>query len=287
MGFREDVIAIIRNMSANGQITGAPGPTGPAGPAGPEGPQGETGPAGSITNLNNGQWITSRNAANTGDVNALRVNASDQVEISAGSQVIVKPIGSAQNGAVGYARVVGGGGANQVWGWTIEADDTGLVRTRDGTGALRAPVYIRVGGTDTLSADPSGNVYVVANVSALSFTDRTPGYVGDALAEIAGIRTDAEGQIDHATLPEFVRHYPERAAGVPAEPTVVESGMVGKLAEPDGLMLDGMQADAPTAPAEMPTEPQIERNLGNMVTMLTVAVQQLAARIEALEAAQA
>jgi hypothetical protein len=284
MGFREDVIAIIRNMSANGQITGAPGPTGPAGPAGPEGPQGETGPAGSITNLNNGQWITSRNAANTGDVNALRVNASDQVEISAGSQVIVKPIGSAQNGAVGYARVVGGGGANQVWGWTIEADDTGLVRTRDGTGALRAPVYIRVGGTDTLSADPSGNVYVVANVSALSFTDRTPGYVGDALAEIAGIRTDAEGQIDHATLPEFVRHYPERPVeSMPAEPNV-ESGLAGgKLTEPDGPIEGSAQSNAPT---EL-DEPAIERNLGNMVTLLTVAVQQLTARLEALEGRQA
>lgn len=34
MGFREDVVAIVRNMGANGQIIGEPGPTGPRWPHG-------------------------------------------------------------------------------------------------------------------------------------------------------------------------------------------------------------------------------------------------------------
>jgi hypothetical protein len=284
MGFREDVIAIVRNMSANGQITGQPGPTGPTGPIGPQGPQGDTGPAGSLSNLNNGQWILSRNAANTGDVPLARVNASDQVELGLGSTVLVKPIGSTLNGATGYARVVSGGGANQAWGWTLEGDDYGMICRRDGNGTLRPYIYLAVGGNDALNADTSGNVYITANCSALSFTDRTPGYTGDALAEIAGIRTDDDGNIDHSSLPEFVRFYPERPVeSMPAEPNV-ESGLAGgKLTEPDGPIEGSAQSNAPT---EL-DEPAIERNLGNMVTLLTVAVQQLAARLEALEGRQA
>jgi hypothetical protein len=86
-----------------------------------------------------------------------------------------------------------------------------------------------------------GNVYCTANVSALSFTDRTPWYEGDALSEIATI-SGTDGQIDHTSLPEFVL---TTASG--------ENGI------------------------------EYLRDIGNMVSMLTVAVQQLLTRIELLE----
>jgi len=47
-----------------------------------------------------------------------------------------------------------------------------------------------------------GNAYFSANVSALTFTDRTPFYEGDALSEIALIK-GKDGEIDHDTLPAF------------------------------------------------------------------------------------
>lgn len=89
-----------------------------------------------------------------------------------------------------------------------------------------------------------GDVYVPGNCSALSFTDRTPGYSGDALAEIKSIVNDAQGRISHKTLPAFAR---------------------AKVPDPEtGLQTDG-------------------RNIGNMVSILTKAVQQLTEKLEAAE----
>lgn len=76
-----------------------------------------------------------------------------------------------------------------------------------------------------------GSLYAEGNVSALSFTDRTPFYEGDALSEIMRIKSDGNGNINHDTLPEFTRIKTE----------------------------DG----------------EDERDIGNTVSMLTVAVQQL------------
>lgn len=54
------------------------------------------------------------------------------------------------------------------------------------------------------TSDPgAGNFYAAGNVSALSFTDRTLAFVGDALAAIDRIRAYANGELDHASLPEF------------------------------------------------------------------------------------
>jgi hypothetical protein len=53
--------------------------------------------------------------------------------------------------------------------------------------------------------DIVGSVYVSSDVSALTFTDRTPGYTGNALEAISTIKTDEKGNIDHASLPDFVK----------------------------------------------------------------------------------
>jgi hypothetical protein len=91
------------------------------------------------------------------------------------------------------------------------------------------------------------NLYVANNVSALSYTDRTPFYNGDALREIKKI-SGKGGLIDHATLPDFVK-----------------VKRIDKKGEKDEIIHD-------------------ERNLGAMVSVLTVATQQLLERIEKLDA---
>ena len=58
----------------------------------------------------------------------------------------------------------------------------------------------------------SGDGYFSGDVSALTFTDRTPFFDGDALAAIKGI-SGKDGQIDHSTLPEFARRTLQRKEG--------------------------------------------------------------------------
>ena len=94
--------------------------------------------------------------------------------------------------------------------------------------------------TPIMTLNDVGSLWVYNNMSALSFTDRTPFYEGDALAEIAKIKGKG-GKVDHSSLPEFVK---------------VES----KDEKKEG-----------------------ERDLGAMISVLTVAVQQLLIRIEKLE----
>lgn len=57
--------------------------------------------------------------------------------------------------------------------------------------------------TQILSLGSDGNAYFAGDVSALSFTDRTDAFIGDALAIIKQIKSDTSGHIDHSSLPEF------------------------------------------------------------------------------------
>jgi len=112
------------------------------------------------------------------------------------------------------------------------------------------------GTTKHVGVATNGDTWFVGNVSAQSFTDRTKGFDGDALAELAGVKTK-DGQLDHATLPTFAR-----------------SEQVRKTVE----MVDGK---------EVVTEiVEQGRDLGAMISMLTVAVQQLAAEVDALKGAK-
>ena len=110
---------------------------------------------------------------------------------------------------------------------------------------LIALLGLYVGSAGTPDAD---QIYADGDVSALTFTDRTPHYSGDALAEIRGVRGNGKGRLDHASLPGFARkviHVKRDGADV------FEEG----------------------------------RDLGAMVSILTTAVQQLLERIEAMEGA--
>lgn len=85
------------------------------------------------------------------------------------------------------------------------------------------------------------DLYAVNNVSALTFTDRTPFFDGDALMELKKVK-GKNGEIDHSTLPKFAQK---------------------KVKKEDGE--------------------EVGRDLGAMISILTVAVQQLTERIEKLE----
>ena len=95
-----------------------------------------------------------------------------------------------------------------------------------------------------------GDAWFGQNVSASSFTDRTPFFEGDALSEIIKIK-GKNGQIDHETLPDFVRKKikDKKINNDDREIVIEETG----------------------------------RDIGAMVSMLTVAVQQLSTEIEKIK----
>ena len=140
---------------------------------------------------------------------------------------------------------------NAVAGWGFQRYTDGSLYTAWKT-ITGGKIYLRCGaGAETgyartfLTITPStGACYFLDNVSALSFTDRTPGYNGDALAEIKQITNNAQGNISHKTLPAFAR---------------------AKFTDPS----TGQETEG--------------RNIGNMVSILTKAVQQLTEKLEAAE----
>ena len=98
--------------------------------------------------------------------------------------------------------------------------------------------------TKVIEFNTNGNVWIGADCSAATFIDRTPGYSGDALKELKRTRSDAQGKIIHQTLPRFARaKFIDAATGEETE----------------------------------------GRNIGNMVSVLTRAVQQLMEKLEVAE----
>ena len=100
----------------------------------------------------------------------------------------------------------------------------------------------------------TGQFYCSADVSALTFTDRTPfleGPVSNLLRGVSGKGKD----IDHSTIPEFAR----------------SRKIVKKWRDPE---------DESKGFDEMVEE---GRNLGAMITLLTKGWQELDARIDLLE----
>jgi hypothetical protein len=87
----------------------------------------------------------------------------------------------------------------------------------------------------------AGNLYALGDISGQSFTDRTLAFTGNALAAIEKIKATKKGEIDHASLPEFA---------------------VMPYQDAKGDWWPG-------------------RSLGDMVSVLTVAIQQLAASYDA------
>ena len=108
----------------------------------------------------------------------------------------------------------------------------------------------------------TGDTYVSGDVSAATFTDRTPFYEGDAVAELRAV-TGVNGEIDHATLPVFAQKdrvidILEERKRIDKGKEIVEQIKIGERVEPG-------------------------RDLGAMISILTTAIQQLDARLAALE----
>jgi hypothetical protein len=90
----------------------------------------------------------------------------------------------------------------------------------------------------------TGNMYVLGDVNCASVTDHTPAYEGNALADLKYVTNDNRGKINHKTLPKFAQ-------------AIFKDPKTGQ--ETEG------------------------RNIGNMVSILTKAVQQLTEKLEAAE----
>ena len=107
-------------------------------------------------------------------------------------------------------------------------------------------------------------------VSAGIFTDRTKYYDGDALAELKTI-SGVDGQIDHASLPAF-------AKASLVKPIYEEQDVV---IDPEAPVKKGETVLTGKQMVKIGEETVVERDLGAMVSILTTAVQQLTARLEA------
>jgi hypothetical protein len=113
-------------------------------------------------------------------------------------------------------------------------------------------------GDDTAVGD--NNLNVVGDIVANSYSDRTPFYSGDALSEIKNIK-GVDGKIDHKSLPEFVRT--EKIYDVFEE---IEKEIDGKIVIEKNKISEEVKEG---------------RDIGAMVSVLTVAIQQLQIMVEA------
>ena len=127
--------------------------------------------------------------------------------------------------------------------------DAGVLWLRDTVDPTNNNITISAGSGMATVKD----LYARNNVSALSFTDRTPFFQGDALAEIKKIK-GVKGEIDHGTLPDFAR-------------VKKQAAKIKKVKGKDVEIFEEVE----------------ERDLGAMISILTVGIQQLTERLEKLE----
>jgi hypothetical protein len=88
------------------------------------------------------------------------------------------------------------------------------IQARDSAGVASEPLALNplggsvlIGATAPVGSEKcrvNGDIYIDNNCSALSFTDRTPYYEGDAMKELSAIR-GKDRKIDHTTLPKFAQ----------------------------------------------------------------------------------
>uniref|UniRef100_A0A6M3IZ23 Putative structural protein n=1 Tax=viral metagenome TaxID=1070528 RepID=A0A6M3IZ23_9ZZZZ len=166
--------------------------------------------------------------------------------------------------STGYdAILIEDSAGDDIFTFRLDADDDGFldINKGDGSAALRlyanGTSYFNGGNVGIGNAAPgyplevTGNAYFSANVSALSFTDRTPFFDGDAVTELKKVK-NKDGHIDHSSLPEFAQKNISRVTINPVT-------------------------------GETTVEDEPGRDLGAMISILTKAVQQLTERIEAIE----
>jgi len=166
--------------------------------------------------------------------------------------------------STGYdAILIEDSAGDAIFTFRLDADDDGFLDINKGDGSAALRLYANgtsyfnggnVGIGNTAPGYPlevTGNAYFSANVSALTFTDRTPFFDGDAVTELKKVK-NKDGHIDHSSLPEFAQKNISRVTINPVT-------------------------------GETTVEDEPGRDLGAMISILTKAVQQLTERIEAIE----
>lgn len=103
-------------------------------------------------------------------------------------------------------------------------------------GSTEKLLAINNGGGDRWYITGGGDVWATGDVSAQSFTDRTPFYEGDALLEIANIK-GKDGKIDHSTLPEFAHKTAEVDITEEVELTEVDISDVFEMKEVEEIII--------------------------------------------------
>lgn len=160
----------------------------------------------------------------------------------------------------------------------VDASGAGRFRAWDNGGTERLAInagstsYITYGlaiGTSSLVGGEmlrvNGQIYSDGNISGLSFTDRTPYYEGDALTEIMKIK-GKNGEIDHGSLPIFVRK--QLTKNIYKDVEVKKKSEAVK--EINGKYFKQ---------EKIGEEVEEQRDLGAMISMLTVGEQQLYAEV--------
>ena len=175
----------------------------------------------------------------------------------------------------GYFQIFNGSG-------NLKTDITdGSLRMYDDHTVMRA----EYDGTHVRYYNPAGalmssyddtNAYVVNNVSAASFTDRTPHYDGDALTELRIVSGNSETGIDHETLPEFARTKVKKDKIVTSTELLIPSNMNISSAQKELELKDFKKSSKKLKSSKaLVKEEEDGRDIGAMVSVLTKAIQQL------------
>ena len=175
-------------------------------------------------------------------------------------------------------------------GYFLIFNDSGNLKTSISDGALRmyddyTIMRAEYDGTHVRYYNPAGalmssydesNAYVIGNVSAGSFTDRTPHYDGDALTELRIVSGSIETGIDHETLPEFARTKIKKDKLVTSSelltPSNINISSTQKELELKSFKKTSRKLKSSKA---LVKEEEDGRDIGAMVSVLTKAIQQL------------
>lgn len=158
-----------------------------------------------------------------------------------------------------------------------------IVRWRvagDGTATYTGTTYNMTTSGTTLTVGVGANN---GTVSAGVFTDRTKHFEGDAVAALSAVK-GKKGHIDHSTLPAFARANVKKDIVKDVEREVAILQEVEK--DVDGtttLVTEKVGVKTVTVQEKVGEKIEVERDLGAMISLLTVAIGQLNARIERLE----
>jgi hypothetical protein len=143
----------------------------------------------------------------------------------------------------------------------------------------------------TLDSDTNESIYASGSISAASFIDRTPypddGY--DALSDIMLIKSDGNGNLDHNTLPAFAQKpYVRSFMTKPYQTKTFQQEICSKTTDNITKEVSMSCNNIPIIVRE-PVEPkhvtikEQGRDLGGMISIHTVALQQMVDEITALK----